>query len=521
MAQEQLVVAQSEYNDLKNESRSLHREIEHIKNQMADITKRHERTIDHLMAQEDELKQKIQRRERAIKEMSQLSRDIWTARAAINNSAIHAAGGTNRAGRLACLDSSLPTPQGNKSERYKASVSTSVDAPIPNILRRTSSSMTQVHYPQNSSAAQAQEEDDGRQADSELDTDSGSDVSDNKVDIYQRRGSVDLLKDSTYLSFMDGDEIPKLRQILKDEKEKLEQTNGQTRPQSPTKNTQLPRKSSLKNMSSLPRRNRVQYEEELSAKPSENQKLNEQPNKDTVAMESHDTQASVVSKNSERRRRHQDENADMTSAFIIPDVTIHSTLAQADSGSPGQAPANVKHTVTIQRPVPVSDRVAPVSIHEEDPTMRPAQPPAVALAVVLRGLENELECLRKDLTYQENLYNKHNPALSKRKRKTVFGKIQELLRAIETRADQIYALYDVLEGQKASGHLMDEEQVEVTLQNIGVSSTGAQLGIRHRDDSESGSDSDNDDELEQTWDGIEATNTQTLGSLRGLGMMMK
>ena len=72
------------------------------------------------------------------------------------------------------------------------------------------------------------------------------------------------------------------------------------------------------------------------------------------------------------------------------------------------------------------------------------------------------------LSQQEALYNQHDPALSKHKRKIVYARIQKLLVAIEARMDQIYALYDVLEGQKTSGQMMKEEEVEVTLQNLGI-----------------------------------------------------
>ena len=66
------------------------------------------------------------------------------------------------------------------------------------------------------------------------------------------------------------------------------------------------------------------------------------------------------------------------------------------------------------------------------------------------------------------IYDSHDPALTKRSRNSVFEKIQALYKAIELRADHIYSLYDVLEGQKQCGQEMSQEQVEVTLQSMGI-----------------------------------------------------
>ena len=245
---------------------------------------------------------------------------------------------------------------------------------------------------------------------------------------------------------------------------------------------------------------------------------------------------SVLSRRSQRRSLRPEE---MTSAFIIPDITLHKPLADAQSGPEPTSAAqdtdenlanhdgqnctvcsrfvecgtvhdhehNVKETVTIPKPVRVSERMPTASEYEEEPTIRPSQPPALALAIVMKELQDELTHLKLQLGQYQTLYNQHDPALSKRKRKSVYTKIEDLLRAIDIKADQIYALYDVLEGQKEDGHEFSEREIEVTLQSIGIETEG--LGLRGGN-GEKGKkermpwDLESESE-EEAWEGIETT----------------
>ena len=197
----------------------------------------------------------------------------------------------------------------------------------------------------------------------------------------------------------------------------------------------------------------------------------------------------------------------MTSAFIVPDITIRNpglgsqpvpTLSkEAQDVLDGLAKhdghnctvckhaishdeyhehsATLKEAIKVPKPVPVSDRVPKSSPYEEEPTIRPAQAPGLALAVVIKGLDDELAHLKIELTQYQALYNGHDPALSKRKRKSVCYKIETLLKAIELKADQVYALYDVLEGQKQDGHEISEEEVEISLQSVGIKAADLHL----------------------------------------------
>ena len=113
----------------------------------------------------------------------------------------------------------------------------------------------------------------------------------------------------------------------------------------------------------------------------------------------------------------------------------------------------------------------------------------------MKGLDNEMERLKKQHSHLQTIYNQHDPALSKRKRKSVYSQMQSIMEDIDTKADQIYALHDVLEGQKAAGQMMTEDEFEMTLQSIGIDPNDVDLAGH---DMSAQSDSDG----EMPWNGI-------------------
>ena len=124
--------------------------------------------------------------------------------------------------------------------------------------------------------------------------------------------------------------------------------------------------------------------------------------------------------------------------------------------------ARGKKRVTVSRPVPVTDR----DLTAENPTMRPAHSPGHALAMVIKGLEDEAQHLQLELSRLQSQYNSSDKALGRRERLTMAEGIRTLLKTLEAKNDQIYSLYDVLEGQKAAGQAMSEEEIEMTVLNI-------------------------------------------------------
>lgn len=135
---------------------------------------------------------------------------------------------------------------------------------------------------------------------------------------------------------------------------------------------------------------------------------------------------------------------------------------------PSYTHPKVKRTKVVRKPIPVSDRMPAPGTSEEEPTLRPSQHPGIALATVLKDLEDERSELKLKAQKYQMLYDSHDSALSKRSRKSVMDKIQALYKTMDAKADQIYSLYDVLEGQKQSGQEMTQAEVEVTLQSIGI-----------------------------------------------------
>ncbi|MBE3047206.1 hypothetical protein IMZ48_32725 [Candidatus Bathyarchaeota archaeon] len=128
--------------------------------------------------------------------------------------------------------------------------------------------------------------------------------------------------------------------------------------------------------------------------------------------------------------------------------------------------AEGKKRITVPRPVPVSTRPAV----GEDPTMRPSAAPGHALALVIKGLEDEAAHLSMELAGLQARYAAADASLDKKGRRGLAEGIKTMLMRLEVKNDQVYGLYDVLEGQRVAGQGMSEEELEVTVFSIaGVS----------------------------------------------------
>ena len=204
-----------------------------------------------------------------------------------------------------------------------------------------------------------------------------------------------------------------------------------------------------------------------------------------------DGDLSTMSNLSRRRRPANvadDYEEGETSAFIIPDITIH-TAVPTTSGAKNFAladhktnecticaEANGKH-VDIPLPIPVSTRDL-----GEDATMRPAWAPHISLAHVLKQLQDEVAHLKIQLAKKEAEYNAHDPALGRRRRISVHAEVLKIAAEVERRSDMVYRLYDVVEGQKGNFGTAEEHkdtapvaqdtkvdhEIEETLQSIGM-----------------------------------------------------
>lgn len=216
------------------------------------------------------------------------------------------------------------------------------------------------------------------------------------------------------------------------------------------------------------------------------------------------------------RRSHRHSAPEMTSAFIVPDITLRyqdlpelSKAAQRvlDEVAPHacnncatckqvvKEANSTKQTIKISKPVPVSDRMPSPGPYGDEPTIRPSQPPALALATVMKTLEDERAHLMIEQTRWQMVYNRHDASMSRRRRNHIRDSLESIAIRLEEKADQIYSLYDVLEGQKKNGDMMTEDEVEVTLMNLGIDTGLVQTDVVHESAS---------DEEELPWEGVES-----------------
>lgn len=505
-AHTQLARAQLNSEELKSECNSIQGEIKGIKNELSRVTKKHEKRIEALTLQEIDLRAKIGRREKAVHEMGYLAKEIWRARNAMNISSTRHNAATRAAPKAEDFDD-----RDDKHQVHGQANSTSLQRQRPQSVtskRRVSASKVNFYETQ--------------------DTQKGEKKVRRKSSTNFRTNDQDFAAGATYESFMEGDEIVKLKEILEQDRAKLAEHDS-------SRATQVPRKSSMKDLTGNLSIDLTQPTKTNGAVHSRNTR-DDDPLTNELHWSSRDapgrenTQTSVFSKQSGSRRRRsaQEMDDDMTSALILPDITL------AGNAMNDEQQAGNKQTYTVHKPVAVSERDAPTN--GDDITLRPAQEPAIALATVLQGLQDELTRLRTQLAQQEALYNQYDPALGKRKRKMVFDKIRRLLGAVETRSDQIYALYDVLEGQKARGDTMQQEEVEVTLRDIGIdvaafhqkkqASTTKKARTQGGFDGAQSEESEDDGlseasevyDPEDVWEGFEPTQSQTLGSMRAWGV---
>ncbi|KAF2765885.1 hypothetical protein EJ03DRAFT_330563 [Teratosphaeria nubilosa] len=283
-------------------------------------------------------------------------------------------------------------------------------------------------------------------------------------------------RDITLLSLQDPLEVANLRKKLEEEhmarKDRRSISNPENVHQNPREDTgrstnrDVIRKSSLKDVTAA--LENVTGRLSLHGDAAEAKK--------TVRVQSpqqtEEGDTSILSNISRRRRRAASQEG-MTSAFILPDITFSSHQLPDFNAKPciphSSASCTVCHPaddkIEIPTPIPVTDRPTPEDPDITTATVRPAQPPPLALASVLKQLEDEITHLKLQLAEHQRRYHQHDPALSKRQRLITKSRMDNLTKQIETRSDQIYALYDVLEGQKRD---RAEEAVEETLQSLGL-----------------------------------------------------
>lgn len=287
-------------------------------------------------------------------------------------------------------------------------------------------------------------------------------------------------RDLTLLSIMDVNELHKLRKKLEEERKAGRLSGRATSAPNAMQNgvLPLPRKSSLKDIGAGSESGTGRFNFDEVAKAAKCVRLQSPHTSDdytrATQQETELRDVSFASNTSRRRHRRAASAEGLTSAFILPDITFHNSQGngniQHDTGNCTACPPSGEK-ITIPSPVPVTDRPEDVA-DVTNATIRPSQPPPVALATVIKQLQDEIVHLKLQLAAQQRLYNQHDPALSKRRRHDVKTRMDKLTAGIEHRSDQVYALYDVVEGQKEAAErvvdLDDVQVVEETLQSLGI-----------------------------------------------------
>ncbi|KAF2453813.1 hypothetical protein BDY21DRAFT_292475 [Lineolata rhizophorae] len=310
--------------------------------------------------------------------------------------------------------------------------------------------------------------------------------------------------DVTLLSFLDPNEIANLRKKLEEERIASRHRSAEVAPATRDEDTglsmasvparrssSLPQKPALKDVTSnsinvTTRRSFTAPAEEITNLDGDEASENERAGHETANREAKQEAEISIASNTGRRRRSAP--TDMTSAFILPDITLHGnrmTVAEKAVDVPNHKSTNCtvcrrsscnghhpaaenRKSIDIPAPVPVSARMP----DDVDATIRPSQAPGLALATVIKELQDELAHLKARLTTYEALLRQHDASIGKRKRKALQAKIAELLQAIDVKSDQVYALYDVVEGQKRDGvaapYDVPEEHIDETLMSVGI-----------------------------------------------------
>jgi hypothetical protein len=246
----------------------------------------------------------------------------------------------------------------------------------------------------------------------------------------------------------------------------------------------LPRKSSLKDLTARTNGG-LTVNDSLAAdqtRMSKNVRVQSPHTSDEISHVAHSDLASgdvSVLSTASRRPRRGASLGEETSAFLIPDITLNISSTQDQNcinHNMAQCTACPRNPAaeepSIPMPVPVTDR----DLDLTNATIRPSQSPELALATVIKHLEDEITHLKIQRETANRLYNQHEPALSRRRRLDVKAKLDSLTAEIEKRSDQVYALYDVLEGQKQQqandktqlAPSMTEGEVNNTLTSIGL-----------------------------------------------------
>jgi hypothetical protein len=142
--------------------------------------------------------------------------------------------------------------------------------------------------------------------------------------------------------------------------------------------------------------------------------------------------------------------------------------------------------------------------------------------LVVKELEDEHAHIKLEIAVTNTMLAAHDPSLGRKKRLEMEASIQELNRRLHIKADQIYHLYDVLEGQ--NDHELTQQDVEDLTREIRMEEDletkgkGKKVTLDVGHDDETGHTVESEME-ESSWQGFEHTHTGTLDLLKVRGAL--
>jgi hypothetical protein len=277
----------------------------------------------------------------------------------------------------------------------------------------------------------------------------------------------------TELSFFPQEEIARLRRSLEEQRAAERHGASSAKPEEPVREDTVrsqrqTREDTVKSVASAKSERRPSIVRKSSLKDTTQRTNNTHFEEDTGNLSNLDADAeatqtkqsaidaSMLSNTSRRRRSAPTE---MTSAFILPDIKLSSAKPATSSRRPIDNDHDNDNCTVCRREgyttatgplrVPKLVPVSTLTADEPDATLRPAQSPREALALVVKGLKDERVHLWAELAVQQALLQEHDPSLGKRRRDALNASIQDLQRRLDWLDEQIYRLHDVLEGQKS------------------------------------------------------------------------
>ncbi|KAL8994508.1 MAG: hypothetical protein Q9169_005537 [Polycauliona sp. 2 TL-2023] len=153
---------------------------------------------------------------------------------------------------------------------------------------------------------------------------------------------------------------------------------------------------------------------------------------------------------------------------LAPLDVVHNATQQSDP-LPNAGTTQAQHTIEPAQKLTVSDEELDITIQDEEPTERPSQPPAAALAAVLESVRSERALQLSQLAKYQASYSRHDTALNRRQRKQLHAKIVALTESVDRKADQIYNLHDLVADQEQQkSKPMNYDEVDHTLQSLGL-----------------------------------------------------